>query len=873
MLKRMLGSGRRGFLLFIVIAVLLAIAIMAFSLSSFKSGAVELLGKTMDQNRLATLAQSANHEVIGMVKTQVNRLGTDPHNRFREFFQPGGVGSPYNPVNQSNLPKAVLIYDDIQPPGAKALADAFVGLGINLKSRAVLTVTAQRNLRGYPSYVGHLEVTSRAYYGGKYNNSVEVKERRDVKMIDMHDLFDKYALFVKNYSPDYNNPNRRLIVEGISPQDWANEVYTRVYLGSRFYPEAREFESTGATGAIYLDINLKDYGAVVGKLLNSAAAPTPQNFTWANSSSKPSSGNELPMIWVAPTQAFSSIFSANGYQLSDFYFTHEIMRQYEFIIHSAACAALGQTGSPPPELKNNPPFRGQPLINKAQQAWSAIQGNVFTTHASVRLLIKDFLDGMNNQSNKENYSGCQGFMQVLQTHIDNWPYCFGYTDADSLWNYENKTKSTVPLPLWNLSSMPTLSLPEAAPEGLVNRYSGLSALTGGSPQVSRYVYENAFAESDTGSDKPWNLEKMFVGRMASLYGAAGNTPVFIEGNVFLRLFKVAFFEEFTKNLSLFNWTFTISPPSIPLNYRREAKMPETFLNRKITGNLRQGQVGRILPTDDPENYLMSRAVCGIPANRLLDQPVAVRDPDGGAAPNFLTQYNPLSAPPFPDPQQIPGPKGKRSGERFFPPIDYSTFSHNFKTPQEFLKEQVAEENGEPVLYIDGRMYIAEGDLDLVKGLNNKPIKKFKGRGFLFLSKGNLILTSFRKGGSASSDDSIRIFLQDGDFIVGGTDSPTRIDASLIALTFTTDTSRDPKDLVNQGQLLMRGKSVVVTGNLVVDYLALELGSDGLPMNGTLTIVHDPEIFEPANGEDNPYRFSIGGVRTFYSMNSGDPTLN
>ncbi|HNV69221.1 MAG TPA: hypothetical protein PKO06_05945, partial [Candidatus Ozemobacteraceae bacterium] len=425
------GSRQSGFVLFIVIAVLLAIAIMAISLSSFKSGAVELLGKTMDQNRLATLAQSANHEVIGMVKTQVNRLGTDPHNRFRQFFQPGGVGSAYSPVDQSSLPKPVVIYDDIQPPATKALADAFAGLGINIKSRAVLTVTAQRNLKGYPSYVGHLEVTSRAYYGGKYNNSVEVKERRDVKMIDVHDLFDKYALFVKNYSPDYNNPNRRLIVEGISPQDWANEVYSRVYLGSRFYPESKEFESTGATGAIYLDLNLKDYGAVVGRLLNSAVAPTAQNFTWANPSSKPGSVNELPMIWVSPTQAFSGIFTANGYPKEDFYKTHEIMKQYEYIVHAAACAACGDPGNPPAELANgNAPRRGKKLLEKADEAWSKIDANVYTTHASVRLIIDDFRNGMNSKRTLgddalTDYSGCVGFQQVLQTHIDNWPYCFG----------------------------------------------------------------------------------------------------------------------------------------------------------------------------------------------------------------------------------------------------------------------------------------------------------------------------------------------------------------------------------------------------------------------------------------------------------------
>ena len=889
-MRRIPGKSRRGFLLFVVIAVLMAIAIMAMSLSSFKSGAVELLGKTMDQNRLATLAQSANNEVVGMVKTQVNHLGTEPHNCFRKYFQPGGVAGAYAPLDQGSLPKTEIIYDGIEPPGTKALADAFTGLGIQLKSRAVLTVFAQRNLRGFPAYVGYLEVTSRAYYGGKYNNSVEVKERRDVKLIDVRDTFDKYALFVKNYSPDYNNPNRRLVVEGISPQIWTTEQYSRVYLGSRYYPESVEFPNQTASGAIYLDLNMKDYAPVVSRLCGTAGVPGPipaggrlydpgmtpaaVNFNWINASSKPTTVNELPMMFIAQNQAFSGIFSANGYSDADFFKTHEIMKQYEYIVHSAACAAMGETNVPPAELNGKDPFRGQALINKVTAARAALgEGN---TNSVVYLILKDFDDGTPG-AELDNYSGCAGFRAVLKSHIDNWPYCFGYTDADSLWNYENKEKTSIPLPLWRLDSIPALKLPDGSPEGLVNRYCGLASSTDTSgADLSLWVHENAYAETSAGANKPYNLEKMFVGRMASFFGAAGNTPVFFEGKVFLRLFKVAFFEEFNINLPLYGGNFPIAPPCIPLKYECEGAKKITFLNRKIPNNLRQGQVGKILPNDDPEDYLMSRAVCSLPANLLLDVPVSVRDPDTGIAPTYKKDYDPLTSPVFPNPQQIPGPSGTKVGDRFYPPIDYTTYTHNFKTPQEFLTERVKEENGENVLQMDGRIYIAQGDLDLFKGVNGRPVKKFRGRGFLFLSKGNMTLTSLRKAGSGNGtdpDDSLRVYLQDGDFIIGGSDSPTHIDASLIALTFFTGTTRDPKELTNQGQLLMRGKSVTINGNLIVDYLALEFAGDGLPMGGTLTIIHDPEIFEPCNGEDNPYRFSIGQVRTLYSMNSGDPTLN
>ncbi|PKL42984.1 MAG: hypothetical protein CVV42_20585, partial [Candidatus Riflebacteria bacterium HGW-Riflebacteria-2] len=91
-------ADRRGFILYIVVAVLLGLAILAFALNSFKTGAVTQLSRNVDQNRLALLAQSANAELIATLKSQVNlNPSSQTFVNFRSVFPAAGAPEPILP--------------------------------------------------------------------------------------------------------------------------------------------------------------------------------------------------------------------------------------------------------------------------------------------------------------------------------------------------------------------------------------------------------------------------------------------------------------------------------------------------------------------------------------------------------------------------------------------------------------------------------------------------------------------------------------------------------------------------------------------------------------------------------------------------------
>jgi hypothetical protein len=143
----------RGFILFIVITLLLAIAVLAFSLSYFKSGAVTQLAKTIDQNRLAMLAQAANNEILAMTYSQANESpSSDVFRRFRQVFSAGTV--PPNPIE--------LLPSGFVPQAARDLAMQ-TGYRVRFNCRAQLVVFEKSPLKTSIGFRGYLEITSRAY--------------------------------------------------------------------------------------------------------------------------------------------------------------------------------------------------------------------------------------------------------------------------------------------------------------------------------------------------------------------------------------------------------------------------------------------------------------------------------------------------------------------------------------------------------------------------------------------------------------------------------------------------------------------------------------------------------------------------------------
>ena len=96
---------RKGFILYIIVAAILGLAILALALSSFKSGAVVQLARNVDQNRLIQIAKSANAEVLAILRTQANNYKSQNiFKTFRSIFPKYGETSAslYPGKNEGN---------------------------------------------------------------------------------------------------------------------------------------------------------------------------------------------------------------------------------------------------------------------------------------------------------------------------------------------------------------------------------------------------------------------------------------------------------------------------------------------------------------------------------------------------------------------------------------------------------------------------------------------------------------------------------------------------------------------------------------------------------------------------------------------------
>jgi len=224
--RQKLAGARHGFILYIVMAVLLALAILAFALNSFKQGTVTQLARTVDQNRLAILAQSANAELVAKIRSLVNsNPDSDIFTACRSIFN--------KPDPSAALNSDIVLESDFKPEQTLLMAQS-VGYPLRIKSRAVLRVYRRAEYSSVSAFNGYLDVFSQAYREGAEENIIEAHQRHDVRLLDVRHSLDKYALFVKNYSPDYNNTSRRIIVQGVNP---VGPNISRVYLGNENYPE------------------------------------------------------------------------------------------------------------------------------------------------------------------------------------------------------------------------------------------------------------------------------------------------------------------------------------------------------------------------------------------------------------------------------------------------------------------------------------------------------------------------------------------------------------------------------------------------------------------------------------------------------------
>ncbi|GAB4270123.1 MAG: hypothetical protein Kow0029_06690 [Candidatus Rifleibacteriota bacterium] len=756
-------------------------------------GAVTQLAKNVDQNRLSLLAQSANAEVMAIIRSKVN---LDPDS---QIFQKFRSVFPADDGTEKPLRQSIVLLNNFEPQQTLKMA-ANEGYKLKVKSRAVLTAYREAPAKSVSAYNAYLDVFSQAYRENYEENLIEAHERRDVRLVDLRHSLDKYAVFVKNYCPDLNNPRRRLIIEGIED---SGPFISHAFFGNLNYPECADPEKR-----LWFDVFTGELPKFPGfKTISGSTALT----AFAG-------GTAPSCLYSAHVYDFEKL---EGPVVSDFYKVNAVIKVYEKFVNEAADGCMGSI---------QPFATKEALRQKCKKAMDASNSN-----AASYAICEDFYNNFKSGGDGD-YSGCSGFMKILYTCIKNWKYVYGYTDAASIWKIDQVERPNLPAPQNWVTAL---------------AYCGLATTTaefrGKGPYFSEYL--------DEVGGKDFNPERIKVGKMAKLYGENCDRKLFVEGPAFLRYFKIAFLDDFTTTIDFYSGPKDVNPEPVPLNFYRYDKNPKTFLNKPLT---------KALPTPGvvDERYLMSRAIDNFPINCFLGNSVSIFDGDG----KEIT-INPFTygSPNFENPRQKSG--SNHTALKFGRLIDFKTVSWNYPNTELFLQDRVRLLGGVKTLFVDGVMYIENGDLDL------SDIKQFYGKGLVYLGRGNCLIGNFSRC-TGRQGDSVRFYLRQGDYIIKSDSDTVEIEASLAAFYYPFGS----KSQVNQGSLLLSSKKdVTIVGNLLVDYLFTEAkGSMGLVDGGTLTIKHDPVIYDPAaeyNGEKlDPYRVSIGPVKTLFSLNAGGKTF-
>lgn len=793
-------QNRSGFILYIVMAVLLGLAILAFALNSFKQGAVTQLSRNVDQNRLALLAQSANAEVMAMIRSQVNDNPTSQiFQKFRGIFPETGGGIA--------LHQDVVLFSNFEPQQTLKLAQT-AGYPLKIKSKAVLRVFRKAPFASVSAFNGFLDVFSQAYREGSQDIPVEAHERRDVRLVDLRHSLDKYALFVKNYCYDLNNSSRRLMVNGIPVS--GNDI-SRIYLGTGLYPPNRD-----TSKGIYLDLFYEQHREMPGfrELFGFSGL---KEFPHGADDSTVVGTDKIPRLFYANKLDFASL---SGISTDLFIKVPTLMHIYEKFVNSAADSCL-KPGTEPFAVQDALKAKCKRGIDKLKNDQSYAQQ-----------ICQDFYANANG----DDYSNCAEFKKILRTCEEEWKYHYGYTDAVGVWNVDQAVRPMLPPPHKWVTALYYRGLVDKTP-----------------PFDSEGPFFKEYLERQGGVE--FNQARVNVGKMARIYGEDNKTPVLVEGPAFMRFFKIGYLSDFKRTVQ-FLIPQEIQPEPVPILFRRPDRAV-TFQNRSMGLNLAPSGFFE-------DKMMMSKAFDSLSVNALLGRTVSFYDGDG----NPVT-IDPMTAvhPTFAEAARPSGSTAKASERGRL--IDSRTVSHNYPSSKDFYRERVAGSPGNKVLYIDGVMYIENGDLDL------SDVKHFYGKGMIYLGTGNCLLGNFtRQRDPVDTGDSLRICLRQGDFIIKSSEEDVVIEASLIALFFPFNGT----DQKSMGSLILNGrKNVTVAGNLLVDYLyTYDAGGAGLKENGTLSIFHDPLIYNPAatiDGKDmDPYHVSIGSVKTIFAINAGGKTF-
>ncbi|MBU1106326.1 MAG: hypothetical protein KKB51_06635 [Candidatus Riflebacteria bacterium] len=702
---------RRGFVLFLVCTLALVMMIMIISLSSQKSGAVLQLTKTIEQERAVALAQAGVNEMLAWVKAGVNDKNSAVGSSIYQFWKtkPPVAGS------------RVIYSAEFSPAQLKMsnqLVDEYLGNRGYVSGQISLVVTERIN-GARPSFIGHIELVGKAKYKD-FPAETKVKEWREIKIVDLSDPFlDKYALFVKSFCLSLNNPKKRIIIQGITPDDPTR--YSFAYLGNRSYPACTEFpqgDKSANAPPVILDLDFKEDRNLLGNFYR------PAPFQMANNQYvQASTGN---LFFVNPPFNFAGI--AGSFSLADdFHKTPELVTIYKSIVDSS-------------------------------RPYADTEGTLGY------VVCKDY------QSSGGNPAASQVFRALVSTLMQNWKYQYGYSDFLSITGGSQPFANEHPF------------------SGIINYFEDI---------------------------KQSNSSRTFGGKMPLLFGENRDTPVYVEGPVFLRFFKVAFVDQVEVKFTLNGGqTLDVPFPTVPMHYE---KAPETFCGKTLSP-----------PVDSRTDKLMSMPIEHFSINNFF----------------FGAGTTPAKTPT--------AVKGGVEGYDVFPTIDESlqTVSHFYQTAEEFSNDRIKIINGQKILDLDGNMLIMGGSAHV---LNLASVNKYSGKGKIIVAEGSCHLGNLAP--VSSSKDSLGIYLMAGRFVLKSDDT-ANIFASLVATTCFSNNSNTSASA--EGGIDFDGKSANIFGNLVVDNL-FEMVN--MPDGGHLKIVHDPGLYFP----EYPVRVSVGQVRSLLAV--------
>ncbi|OGK06812.1 MAG: hypothetical protein A2W80_08080 [Candidatus Riflebacteria bacterium GWC2_50_8] len=715
---------RSGYILYLVMSLLLVWAIMSFSLSTFKSGSVSLLTRTSMQSRLTCAASGGMNEIWAMARQEAN----DKSGKSNPLHFYSLLNAVFDQNENEIPPKKTFVsekfFDSNDLPFANVMAGEISGNDIRVKGHCRLFFT--KLIRKSPqSFSGHIEVIVQAVSKSDSREFIEIKERRDFKIIDTRDLLDRYALYVKDYGFDYNKIRQKLVIEGLGPK-----VRSSVYLGSRYAPNYPAFKNLAEPAPIYFDFNFKDDKVLLSALLNNNSAVIPQGGQEIPSSNpKVRTGSSGNIFWSIPIPLrFKPIFDRGSFTDSDFYTVKALQDGYY-----------------------------KTFVETSQKAGGE-------EHSLAGLILEDW------KNCGGNYADSQVFKMVVTTSVDSWGYLYAYTDAQSLWNGD----------LWSDFAK-------------TFQFTGLN-------EYIKFM-------------KNYHPDKMISGSMPQIFGPERNKPVTLEGNVFFRFFKIAFFDEFDAVITLAGESKKLGMPAIPLHFQDPADNSSNFLNKEV-------RIHGI------EKQLMSREVDEIPVNSLFSAGVS--------------SY----------------PEGVASPDNVFLTLSTDVISYKYKNSQDFFADNtMLLANGEKRLKVDGVTFIEKGNLDL------SGYSSFSGQGLIWIGfRGDIYLGDLAK---SKPSDILKLWAQDGSFIIKSDKPDVKISASLLALTYFSDPLRTKSSLGNRGKLIANKHGIEITGNLAVDYLFTADKNYGIPEGKKLVIKHDPFLFSPVY----PKWTTLGPVRTIYSVNA------